>query len=199
MADIKIYGSPMSRASRVMWCANEMGVPFEHVDVPWDKLKEPSFLAINPNGKVPGFADGELKLFESFAINLYLAKKYGTGEIYPTGIEDEARVFQWTLWAATEIEPLVLPSLLVQLGYSKDVDGAKAAADKLPAVLKVLDDALEGRDWLVGKKFSVADLNVGTAVGMAKYGKLDISYAKNVSAWLDRCLARPARNPGARE
>ena len=199
MADIKIYGSPMSRASRVMWCAKECGVPFEHVDTPWDKLKEPSFLAINPNGKVPGFADGELKLFESLAINLYLAKKYSAGNLYPASVEDEGRVFQWTMWAATEVEPLALPSLLVQLGYSKDADGAKAAADKLPPVLKVLDDALKGRDWLLGKKFSVADLNVGSVVSLTKYGKIDISYAANVSAWLERCLARPARNPGARE
>ena len=199
MADIKIYGSPMSRASRVMWCAKELGVPFDHIDMPWDKLKEPSFLAINPNGKVPGFADGELKLFESLAINLYLAKKYGTGELYPTNIEDEARTFQWTLWAAGEVEPLVLPSLLVKLGYSKDEAGAKAAAEKLPPVLKILDDALKGREWLVGKKFSVADLNVGTVVSMTKYGNIDIAYAPNVVAWLDRCLARPARNPSARE
>ena len=196
---IKIYGSPMSRAARVMWCAKELGVPFEHVDVPWDKIKAPDFLAINPNGKVPGFCDGDLKLFESLAINLYLAKKYGTGELYPTNIEDEGRTLQWTLWGATEVEPLVLPSLMVQLGYSKDADGAKATADKLPPVLKVLDDALAGREWLVGKKFSVADINMSTVVGMTQWAKIDISYAKNVTAWLERCMARPARNPGARE
>ena len=196
---VTIYGSPMSRAARVMWCAKELGLPYEHVDVPWDKLKEANFLAINPNGKVPGFCDGELKLFESLAINLYLAKKFGTGELYPTSLEDEGRTFQWTLWAATEVEPLALPSLMVQLGYSKDEAGAKAAADKLPAALKVLDDALNGREWLVGKKFSVADINAATVVGMCKYAKIDISYAKNVAAWLDRCMARPARNPGARE
>ena len=77
---MKIYGSPMSRASRVMWCAKELGVPFEHIDVPWEKLKGAEFLAINPNGKVPGFQDGDLTLFESLAINLYIAKKYGTDE-----------------------------------------------------------------------------------------------------------------------
>jgi glutathione S-transferase len=195
--DVKIYGSPMSRASRVMWCARELNVPFEHVDVAWEDQKKPEFLSINPNGKFPGFADGKLKLFESLAINLYLAKKYGTGEIYPTNIEDEACVFQWTLWAATEVEPLVMPSLLVQLGYSQDAAGAKAAADRLPPVLKVLDDHLKNREWLVGNKFSVADLNAANVVAMSSYGKLDISYAPNVVAWLNRCLSRPARNPKA--
>jgi glutathione S-transferase len=196
MANMKIYGSTMSRASRVMWCAKELGVPYEHVDTPWDKLKTPEFLAVNPNGKVPGFADGELKLFESLAINLYIAKKYGTGELYPTNIEDEARTFQWTLWAATEVEPAVLPSLLVAFGFSKDEAGAKAAAEKLPAVMKVLNDALAGREWLVGNRFSVADLNTATVVGMTGWAKLDISYAPNVVAWLGRCMSRPAAQQG---
>src|SRR3954470_15833138 len=132
---LKIYGSPMSRASRVMWCARELNVPFEHVDVAWEDQKKAGFLAINPCGKFPGFADGDLKLFESLAINLYIAKKYGTGELYPTNIEDEGRVLQWTLWAATEVEPNAFPSLLVALGYSKDVAGAAASAEKLKPVL----------------------------------------------------------------
>ena len=193
---MKIYGSPMSRASRAMWCAKELGVPFEHVDVPWDKLKEPSFLAINPNGKVPGFVDGNLKLFESLAINLYIAKKYGTGKLYPTNIEDEGRVFQWTLWAATEVEPLLLPSVMVKFGMSQDAAGAKAAADKAKVPLKVLEDHLKGRQWLVGNAFSVADLNVSAVLSMATYGDVDISYVPNVKAWLERCTARQGGNVG---
>jgi glutathione S-transferase len=196
---MKIYGSPMSRASRVMWCANELGVKYEHIDVPWDKLKEPDFLAINPNGKVPAFADGELKLFESLAINLYIAKKYGTGELYPTTVEDEARTFQWTLWAAAEIEPLIMPSLMVALGYSTDAEGAKAAADKLPGFLSVLEGVLKKQDYVLGRKFTVADLNLASAIGMVKYANLDISYAPHVSAWLDKILSRPARNPNSAE
>ena len=196
---MKIYGSPMSRASRVMWCASELGVPFEHIDVPWEKLKAPDFLAINPNGKVPGFQDGDLTLFESLAINLYVAKKYGTGELYPTSIEDEARVFQWTLWAATEVEPLLLPALLVKFGISKDAEGAKSAAERAKTPLKVLDDYLKDHDWLSGAKFGIADLNASSVVGFARYADVDISYAPHVSAWLDRCLSRPARNPQARE
>jgi glutathione S-transferase len=196
---MKIYGATMSRASRVLWCANELGVPFEFVDVPWENQKKPEFLAVNPCGKFPGFADGDLKLFESLAINLYIAKKYGTGELYPTNIEDEARTFQWTLWAATEVEPNALPSLMVALGYSKDTAGAAAAAEKLKPALKVLDDCLKDREYLVGKKFSVADLNVAAVLSMTRGGKIDISYAPNVVAWLDKCLSRPARNQKAKE
>ena len=156
-------------------------------------------MTINPNGKFPGFADGELKLFESLAINLYIAKKYGTGEIYPTNIEDEACTFQWTLWAATEVEPLVLPSVMVKFGFGSDTATAKASAERVKPVLKVLDDYLKTHEWLVGNKFSVADLNAASVVGMARSGDIDISYVPNVTAWLDRCFARPARNPKARE
>jgi glutathione S-transferase len=190
MSTMKIYGSPMSRASRAMWCAKESGVPFEHIDVAWDKLKEPSFLAINPNGKMPGFVDGDLKLFESLAINLYIAKKYGTGKLYPTNIEDEGRVFQWTLFAATELEPALLPSVMVKFGFSKDAEGAKAAAGRAKAPLMVLDDYLKTHQWLVGDKFSVADLNASAVVNFARLADIDISYAPNVKPWLDRCIAR---------
>jgi glutathione S-transferase len=196
---MKIYGSPMSRASRVMWCAAELGVPFEHIDVPWDQLKSPDFLALNPNGKVPAFEDDDTKLFESLAINLYIAKKYGTGELYPTAIDDEARAFQWTLWAATEVEPLLLPSVLVKIGISQDAEGAKASAERAKAPLKVLDDYLTDHEWLSGAKFGIADLNAASVLSFARFGDVDISYAPHVSGWLDRCLSRPARNPQARE
>ncbi len=196
---MKVYGPAMSRIGRITWCAKEVGVPCEQIEVPWNQLKEASFLAINPNGKSPGFQDGEFKLFESLAINLYIAKKYGTGEIYPTNIEDEARVLQWTLWAAAEVEHLVITALLVKLGISKDVEGAKAGAEKVKPALKVLDTYLKDHQWLVGTKFSVADLNVASVVGIAHFGDIDLSYVPNVKAWLERCISRPARNPAAHD
>jgi glutathione S-transferase len=196
---MKVYGPSMSRIGRITWCAKEVGVPCEQIEVPWNQLKEASFLAINPNGKSPGFVDGDLKLFESLAINLYIAKKYGTGELYPTNIEDEARVFQWTLWAASEVEHLVITSLLVKLGISKDVEGAKAGAEKVKPAMKVLDEYLKDRTWLVGNKFSVADLNVASVVAIAHFGDVDLSYVPNVKAWLERCISRPARNPAAHD
>ena len=190
---VKIYGPSTSRISRVTWCAKELGVPCETIDVPWDKLKEPAFLALNPNGKSPGFADGDLKLFESLAINLYLAKKYGTGELYPRNIEDEARVLQWTLWAAAEVEHLVMPSVLVKIGFSKDTAAAQAGLERVKPAMKVLDDHLKGRQWLVGDKFTVADLNVASVVATGRFGGLDLDGFPNVARWLEACVSRPAR------
>jgi len=187
---VKIYGPAMSRASRVTWCAKELGIPFETVDVPWDKLKEPAYLAINPNGKAPGFSDGNFNLFESLAINLYLAKKYGTGELYPANAEDEARTFQWTLWAAAEVEHLVITSVLVKIGKSTDLAAAQAGLERVKPAIKVLEDHLQGRDWIVGDKFSVADINVASVMATGRFGGLDLSGFPNVSRWLDACIAR---------
>jgi glutathione S-transferase len=194
MSKFQLYGGNRSRAGRVAWCARELGIPFEQIEIPFDQMKAADYLAINPNGKVPGFVEGDLKLFESLAINLYIAKKYGTGEIYPTKAEDEARVLQWTLWAATEVEPKLLPVLLFKLGYSKDEHAAKSGPETVKTPLGVLDKHLEDREYLVGNKFSVADLNVAAVVGIAPAVEIDLSYVPHVKAWLDRVNARPRRN-----
>jgi len=91
----------------------------------------------------------------------------------------------------------VLPAVMVKFGFGSDPATAAAAAERAKPVLKVLDEYLKGRQWLVGNKFSVADLNAASVVIMARYGDIDISYVPNVVAWLDRCAARPARNPKA--
>jgi glutathione S-transferase len=194
MSKFTLYGSSRSRAARVAWCAREIGLPFEQIEIPFEQMKGPEYLSINPNGKVPGFVEGDLKLFESLAINLYLAKKYSTGELYPTTLEDEARVLQWTLWAATELEPKVLPSLLFKLGFYKDEAQAKTLAEAAKAPLKVLDDTLKSREWLIGNRFGIADLNVACVVGTGLAGDVDMSSAPNVLKWMERINARPARN-----
>lgn len=194
MSEFTLYGSARSRASRVMWCARELGVSFDQVELSHEEMKAPAYLAINPNGKVPGFVQGDLKLFESLAINLYLAKTYGTGTLYPANAADEARVLQWTLFAAAELEPYLLPALLFQFGYMKDEAAAKAAAERARPSLKVLDQHLAAHPWLVGDSFTVADLNVASVVNLASAGKIDISDTPHVVAWLDRCNARPARH-----
>jgi glutathione S-transferase len=162
------------------------------VDVPFDKMKEPEFLAINPNGKVPAIVDGDLTLFESLAITLYLAKRHGLGGLYPSKIEDEARAWQWALWTATELEPAMAPAVaffFFQRGTRAKHD---ESVKRLIAALRILDAALMGRHFLVGDRFSVADLNVASATAIAKAMKVDLSGVPNVSHWLERCLSRPA-------
>jgi glutathione S-transferase len=195
MAQLKIYGSHRSRANRAVWCARELGVPFEQIEVPASELKSASYLTINPNGKVPAIVDGDVKLFESLAITLYLAKRYGAGKLYPANPADEARVFQWTLWAATEVEPDVVPILYHRVLHRDDAtaEAADAAEARLRKTLKVLDDALKGREWLIGNDFSIADLNVAGVLAATVMGKMNYSSLPNAKPWLDRCLGRRDR------
>lgn len=190
MAELKIYGNVRSRAGRVIWTARELGIPFEQIDVSFAEMKEPSFLTINPNGKVPAIVDGDMTMFESMAITLYLAKRHGLGQLYPSKIEDEARAWQWSLWTATEAEPAMGPAVgwyFFQRGSQSDFD---ESVKKLLQVSAVLEGALMGRQWLAGDRFSVADLNASSAMRIAKMMNVDFSSLPNLNGWLDRCLER---------
>ena len=96
---MKLYGTPASRAMRSIWAAEEVGVDYELIPTSFlEESKTSEYLAINPNGRIPALVDGDLVLFESMAINLYLAKTYG-GKLYPGNPHDEARALQWTIEA----------------------------------------------------------------------------------------------------
>ena len=192
---IKIYGPTASRAARALWMVNELGVPFEHIALEMKDLKNPDYIKINPNGKVPAMIDGDLTLFESMAINLYLAKKYNKDGMWPTSLEDQARAYQWSFWGMTEIEKLLL-TVLVDM-YMTPPDNRKPAvvAEALKALAKpykVLDGALQGHDYLLGSSFTVADLNVASVCTWARAIKFDFAPYPNVGPWLSRCLSRPA-------
>jgi glutathione S-transferase len=186
-----IHGSSRSRTMRVLWMAAEVGVEFEHVAVAFDdpKLKSPEFLALNPAGAIPTIEDDGFALPESLAINIYLAKRYGLGRLYPTALEDEAQVWRWSLWAQGQLEPWVLrDALLLKLRAAL----AEHTAPMIAAALATLNRALAGRSWLVGGAFSVADLNVAAVLSPSRAEHLDLAPYQHVADWLARCYARPA-------
>ena len=141
---ITLYGISGSRAIRSIWAAEETGVTFDHTATHFAKdAKSEEYLAVNPNGRIPALVDGDLVLFESMAINLYLAKTYG-GELYPQTAADEARSWQWSVWGISEIEPLQM-QIVVQKFFTpedKRDEGVVARASKgLGRPLAVLNDA----------------------------------------------------------
>src|SRR4051794_247213 len=105
---LKIYGAPHSRAFCVIWLANEIGIPYEVIpvtfNVPNAQCKEPWYLALNPNGLVPAIDDGGFAMWETAAINLYLAETY-KNSLYPSKPQGRGRMLQWTFFATTEVEP----------------------------------------------------------------------------------------------
>ena len=195
MSKPKQYGISSSRALRAIWGIEETGIDYEHVPTTYGPdSKSPDYLAVNPNGRIPALVDGDLTLFESVAINLYLAKRYG-GALYPADALNEARAWQWSVWVMSEIEPLQMQIAIQKLFVAKDKRDAaviEAATKGLERPLKVLDAALQGRDWLVGEAFCVADLNVAAVMQVMKMINFDLSAHANVQRWADACYARPA-------
>jgi len=193
---LTLYGVPRSRAMRSLWMLEEIGVPYENVKTMFGPTgsRTPEFLRINPNGHIPALVDGELVLWESLAINLYLARKYGKA-LWPATPEDEGRAYMWSVWAMTELEEPLLTALMHRMFFpeaQRDERKAADAAERFKAPLKVLDDALAGRQYLAGGGFTVADLNVASVLSWAPLAKLDLTPAANAAGWLTRCTQRPA-------
>jgi glutathione S-transferase len=194
---LKIFGVARSRAFRILWMAKELGLDYEHVKVDFasGETREPGFLALNPNGQVPVIDDDGFILWESMAINLYLAKKYGAGGLYPTRLEDEARAWQWSFWGMTEVERPVLTAMMNRAVYpeeKRDKAAADAAEKTLAQPLKVLDDVLGHSANLLGESFTVADLNVASILAWARPAQIDMSAFPKLAEWLKNCAERPA-------
>jgi glutathione S-transferase len=194
---LKIYGVARSRAFRTLWMAKELRLDYEHVKVDFatGETRTPAHLALNPNGHIPVIDDNGFILWESMAINLYLAKKYGTGTLYPTRPEDEARAWQWSFWVMTEVERLFLTALFNRAILPEDERDAAAAdnAEKqLAQPLGVLDSALGPSANLLGDNFTVADLNVASILSWARPAQIDMSPFPKAAEWLKNCAERPA-------
>jgi glutathione S-transferase len=173
----------------------ELGLDYEHVQTNFTgDNKQPEYLALNPNAHIPTLVDGETVLWESLAINLYLAEKYDGG-LNPKTVEDRGRAIQWSFWVMLETEKSLLEFLfntLILPPDQRDAAVCETAVLELQAPMRVLDDALEGREFLVGNSFSVADLNVAAVFSWAVPAKLDLSEFPNLSRWLIACISRPA-------
>lgn len=193
---ITLYGHPFSRAHRVMWMLKELGLPFDHVPTGFQDggTKRAEFLAINPNGRVPVLVDDQVTIFESLAINLYLSRKHG-GPTAAEGPVEEALATQWSFWEASEIEkPLLFAAANLCLFGDEGRSEADAAIGigKLDRPFRVLEAHLADRDYLLGDRFTVADLNVAAPMSLIPIAGVPIDGYPRMAAWLDRCLERPA-------
>jgi len=189
---IKLYGTSMSRAARSLWALEEVGVKYEHVPVGFTgETRKPEYLKINPNGHMPALDDNGILMWESMAINLYLAEKYGKAPLWPSTVEAHGACYQWSFWVTTEVETPLLDIFLNRTKQQADEKAVQANIEKLKAPLKVLDDHLGGSDYLFGKEFTIADLNVASVMSLAPLIQLDLSATPNAQKWLQKCLGRP--------
>lgn len=194
---IKLYGVPASRAFRCLWMLRELGLEFDNVPTNFatGDTRTAEFLKLNPNGHIPVLVDGSTVLWESMAINLYLARQYGAGSLWPASAADEGRALQWSFWVMTEVEAPLLATLMhrrILPREQRDAAAAAAGEAKLAGPLGVLDGALRGREYLLGDRFTVADLNVAAVLSWALMAGIDLGRWPQLAAWLARCADRPA-------
>ncbi len=193
---LQLYGNAMSRAMRCLWMIEEIGEPYQLIEKSTrpDDLQTADYLRLNPNARIPTLVDGDVVLWESMAINIYLAQKY-KGPMRCDNPELLGLAAQWSFWAVLELEELLLDLMLhraVLPEFARDPSHAERDALLLQRPLGVLDAALVGRLFLAGDSFTVVDLNVASILVWGKMARLDISGHSNVARWLDVCLTRPA-------
>jgi glutathione S-transferase len=173
----------------------ELGVPYENVPTSFvGDAQKPDYLKVNPNGRIPALDDDGTLVWESMAINLHLAEKYDKG-FRPRSLEERAHTVQWSFWGMTEIEPGLIEAFVnrVMLPEAQRNQAAGDAGEqKLQRPLAVLDKELGQRRFLLGDRFTLADLNVASVLLIAPMARIDLSKYPNVQRWLAACSDRPA-------
>jgi glutathione S-transferase len=175
---LKLYGGARSRASLVQWYFEELGLSYEFVllDMAVGAHRAPEFLAINPFGKVPALVDGDFQLWESGALLLYVAEKYGNAL---QTLEERAIAQQWVLFANATLGPGVF---------------VEATRDReLPRLLEPLNALLSQQPFLLGDSFSVVDVAVGSYLSYIPLMlPVDLSPYPVVQTYIQRLTERPA-------
>ncbi|HVG49066.1 MAG TPA: glutathione S-transferase family protein [Rubellimicrobium sp.] len=203
-----LHGCYRSRASRNIWLAEEIGLdlPLRTVwqayrlddpqgpDAPLN-TQSPEFLALSPMGAIPVLEDEGLVLAESLAINLYLARQHG-GEVGPRDEAENALMVQWALFAAASVEePALAIQNAYQYGRTETEEGraeVERAKEKLQRPLNALEAHLGVRQWMVGSRFTVADINMAEIVRYAQADPGLLPLFPAVDGWLRMCQGRPA-------
>lgn len=191
---MKIYGSKMSSAGRCWWAAAEAGIELEQVPLDFQKNEHKSeeYLKLNPNGKVPTLVDGDVVLWESMAINHYIAEKYKQDLFGPMDAASHAQLMQWSFWAINHLNHAFEPLYMQKFRGPLPAEEVPKHMGELAKWLKILDAALEGKDYLVSNVFTLADLNVASVVGTGRMFELDLAPYANIARWMGTLSARPA-------
>jgi len=174
---LKLYGGARSRASIVQWYLEELGLPYEFVmlDMQAGEHRQPAYLAINPVGKVPAIVDGDYVLWESGAILLYLAEKYGPG----TTPETRGTLAQWVSFANATLGPGLLNESLRE--------------KEAPRLLGAVETVLAQHPYLAGQELTVADVAVGATLAyMQLFVGLTYGDYPAIADYLTRITDRPA-------
>jgi glutathione S-transferase len=194
------YGRISGNSARAAFGIFESGAPFTAhlVDTRRGEHHSPDYLALNPVGKVPALVDEAFRLWESNAINWYVAEKFPAARLLPASIDGRAAVQRWLFFQAAHVSPSCTALFRATnrrsqafWGVTGDAQAAGVARTELARWLPVLEQGLEDRDWLE-LEFSLADVAYAPHLYLVEEGGFDFSPYPRVHAWLKRLEARPA-------
>lgn len=192
-----LYTSPMSGNGRkVHILFEEVGASYQlsKLDLMKGEQKNPEYLKLNPNGKVPTLVDNGFILWESNAILLYLAEKFSTAKLLPVDGRDRARVFQWLLFEQTTFRP-PLSLLMRQTRFTspekQDQQAIEQSWSEVRTNMSILQTALSEREY-IGGTFSIADIAVLPYVYLARDLGTELSAWPGVEAYWQRLSVRPS-------
>jgi GST-like protein len=175
-------------------------VPHERVlvDLKAKEQKRPDFLKLNPNGKVPTLVVDGTPMFEALAINIWLGERFGIDkQLWPApGTHAAGEALSWSAWAyvtygSTATRLFHASGRWHGEGFQNAAQREVATAD-IAELLRILDERLTGRAFMLGASFTLVDLVVASAVGYSCAGGVSVAEFPRVKAWLENCQARPA-------
>ena len=190
-----LYSCPETRSMRSLWLLNELAVPFELVDMPFDHkfLRAKEYLAIHPLGRIPALVDGDLTLFESGAICEYLCEKYDSPLNRPIGNPERPHWLQWIHYAETLL--VHGQNLVQQYVFVSEAERSPVVINlesrRIGKGLDMLETILAGQEYILPSGFSGADTSLGFSVYFIT-AFVELDQHPNVQAYLDRIMARPA-------
>jgi len=185
-----LYHSPYSQhARRVVALMEAAGLDHEirPVDMENREFLSPSYLAVNPNHQVPTLVDSDIKIFESNAILRYLCLKHGLKDWYPEDLKARAAVEQWLDWNQCRLSPAVVDIVLntVFMGEHGDQGAIERGREALKELSAILDDALDGQDYLTGDSPTIADLSLASNITQLAFADA-VPQQPNIQAWYRR-------------
>jgi glutathione S-transferase len=196
---LTFYFSPMSTASISHLVLEELGVPYEKVqlDLKAGDQRKPDFLKLNPNGKVPLLVHDGVAIFESVAISIYLGETFGVEKgLFPAAGLERATAIKWLVWCSSSLNEALSRRMHASSEWypaeQHNAAAAAAATGDVEQLLGILNEALTASPFLVGGKFSIVDAHLSSYVGWVGMVGFDLSKYPAVAAWQAGCHARPA-------
>jgi len=194
---LKIWGRASSNnVQKVTWCCDELGVPYERVDVGgnFGGTDTPEYRAMNPNGLVPTVQDGDLTLWESNAIVRYLSVRHGAGGLWPEDPARRALADRWmdwqmgTFWAAFRVAFLGL----TRPGFGASEGEISDSIERTAEALAILDEHLSRTEYVGGESFTMGDVTLGPGVYRWLNVEIERPSLPHLEAWHERLAQRPA-------